>query len=313
MNIDKSLIFLCISVCILIFSLITIFTAPFINKINDDRTQFSKWRNLNCKYYSDQKKEAISLDDLQNFEKTKNLCYRQKAAYNLEFASFVINLILGLISSQLGLLLYFKINNKIEKITGIFGLVSGTICFILTFVYICFSGYIFTNDTAYKVLKPGFENGGSPIEKLFPNRGIWKWIDNSNYITAFQGDNNDESIYIKYNELGQKQYNYNNQDYLARQHGLTNCPKSSPPVRPNYNGIPCEYSYNDYNPLVEASISNKYLYDNWVTTIIFACFIIICDIGQSIFGFLLFKTKKESDEDIPDIPNTEPVQSNNKE
>ena len=34
----------------------------------------------------------------------------------------------------------------------------------------------------------------------------------------------------------------------------------------------------------------KYIYDRWVTTIIFACFIIACDIGLAIFGFFLFKS-----------------------
>ena len=38
------------------------------------------------------------------------------------------------------------------------------------------------------------------------------------------------------------------------------------------------------------SITNKYIYDRWVTTLIFACFIIACDIGLAIFGFLLFKS-----------------------
>ena len=35
---------------------------------------------------------------------------------------------------------------------------------------------------------------------------------------------------------------------------------------------------------------NKYLFDRWVTTIIFSCFIIACCIGLAIFGFLLFKS-----------------------
>ena len=37
-------------------------------------------------------------------------------------------------------------------------------------------------------------------------------------------------------------------------------------------------------------VENKYLYDRWVTTLIFACFIIACNIGLAIFGFFLFKS-----------------------
>jgi len=149
MNINKGLIFLFISLCIFIFSLISLFTAPFINKINDSKSNFSKWGKLNCKYYSDMEKEPDNVDEIQKMKKSKYLCYRQKAAYNLEHASFTINIILGFICAQLGLLVYFKIENSIEKIAGLFGLITGIICFILTFIYICFSAYIFNNDTAY--------------------------------------------------------------------------------------------------------------------------------------------------------------------
>ena len=35
---------------------------------------------------------------------------------------------------------------------------------------------------------------------------------------------------------------------------------------------------------------NKYLFDKWITSIIFSCLIIVSDIGLAIFGFLLFKS-----------------------
>lgn len=48
----------------------------------------------------------------------------------------------------------------------------------------------------------------------------------------------------------------------------------------------CDYLY----ATPEDDINNKYLFDRWVTTLIFSCFIIACDIGLAIFGFLLFKS-----------------------
>lgn len=297
LNFNKGLIFLCISLCIFIFSLISTFTAPFINKINDNISNFSKWGKLNCKYYSDMEKEPDNVDEIQKMKKLKYLCYRQKAAYNLEHASFTINIILGFICAQLGLLVYFKIENSIEKIAGIFGLITGIICFILTFIYICFSCYIFNNDTAYKIASRDYAS--NPVVKLFSNGGSWRWIDSNTYVTPFEGDKSPDANYIKYKDLGKKQYNYYKKYYIAS----STCSQTYP--QPDYNGIPCEYSY----PNRPVSISNKYLYDNWVTTIIFAFFIIICDIGLGIFGFLLFKNKNESN---IIIPTNEPIQISKK-
>ena len=45
---------------------------------------------------------------------------------------------------------------------------------------------------------------------------------------------------------------------------------------------------------VASGFKNKYLYDNWVTNIIFGCFIIACNIGLAIFGFLVFKNSDGS-------------------
>ena len=49
----------------------------------------------------------------------------------------------------------------------------------------------------------------------------------------------------------------------------------------------CDALYIDYS---FSGYENKYIYDRWVTTLIFACFIIACDIGLAIFSFLLFKS-----------------------
>ena len=298
LNFNKGLIFLCISLCIFIFSLISTFTAPFINKINDNISNFSKWGKLNCKYYSDMEKEPDNVDEIQKMKKLKYLCYRQKAAYNLEHASFTINIILGFICAQLGLLVYFKIENSVEKIAGIFGLITGIICFILTFIYICFSCYIFNNDTAYKIASRDYAS--NPVVKLFSNGGSRRWIGPNTYVTAFEGDKSIDANYIKYKDLGKKQYNYYKKYYIAS----STCTEAYP--QPLYNGISCEYSYPNFKPV---SISNKYLYDNWVTTIIFAFFIIICDVGLGIFGFLLFKNKNESN---IIIPTNEPIQISKK-
>lgn len=49
----------------------------------------------------------------------------------------------------------------------------------------------------------------------------------------------------------------------------------------------CQYLYlASYS----STFKNKYVFDRWVTTIIFSCFIAVCCIGLAVFGFLLFKS-----------------------
>ena len=301
---NKELIFLLISLGILLLSVISTFTAPIINNINSD---FSRWGKINCQFYADKEKDSSSLDEIQRMKKLKNLCNRQKAMHNLEYASLIIDIVLSFVSSQLGLLLYFKINDSINKISGIFGLITSIICFVLTLVYICYSGYIFNNDTAYKVVNPNnsyYCAAGGCITKLFKNGAIYQWRD-SNYLTAYNNDKSDDAQYIKYKDLGKKQYNYN-KEYNEMYSKIGGC--SGGPSRPTREGGGnCEYSYAP--PKMDSK--NKYLFDNWIVTIIFCCFIIIGQIGLGIFGFMIFKGKsEEKGELIPGEDKDKEIQRN---
>ena len=284
---NKELIFLLISLGILLLSVISTFTAPIINNINSD---FSRWGKINCQFYADKEKDSSSLDEIQRMKKLKNLCNRQKAMHNLEYASLIINIVLSFVSSQLGLLLYFKTNDSINKISGIFGLITSIICFVLTLVYICYSGYIFNNDTAYKVVNPNisnYYNTNNCIQKLFKNGAIYQWRDATNYLTAYNNDKSDDAQYIKYKDLGKKQYNYN-KEYNEMYSKIGGCFIAT--TRPTRTGGgDCEYSYAA--PKMDSK--NEYLFDNWIVTIIFCCFIIAGQIGLGIFGFMIFKGKSE--------------------
>ena len=158
---DKSFIFFCIACALLIFSIITICVAPIIN----GNLIGSGWGNQNCKIYSDYHKH---IDDdssysgttkdqyLKFFKKGKNLCNRQKAMYGLEYASFISDLILGFICALLSLFHYFGVGKDFIKITGIIGFASGIIGFVLTLIYIIYSGYIFTHDGPGKYYDYGY-------------------------------------------------------------------------------------------------------------------------------------------------------------
>ena len=299
---NKSLIFLIFSTSILVLSAIVICVSPIINNI--EVTQYgwkpSDWRNLNCKIIADREKaDRVTLDNMQKYRRYKNICYRQKAMYGLENSAFIINIILSFVCADLTLLHYLNIGKDFEKKTGLIGLITGIIGFILTLVYVCFSGYIFTNDAAYGILNigssPSFSTSFSTpsnLIKLYPNGARYKWDTASNkYITIDENDKGEYANKLLYKDLGKKQYNYNS-DYYETYYKGTSPPcniGSSAPSSLTSQINSCDYLY--YSPITD--IVNKYIYDRWLTALILSIVIFICDIGLSIFGFLLFKNSEE--------------------
>jgi len=194
----------------------------------------------------------------------------------------------------LGLLHYFDVGKSFEKFSGLIGLISGAICFILTLIYIIYSCYIFDNDI-YR------DEDNDPVNKLYSNGAYYKWED-SKYKRPYDEEENDkkpylELEYIRYKDLGKKQYNYNSKIYKSYndpdvKDEIKNCMygsyTSSTVQRPYLDGSSskCEYiwraSYSD------PGYDKKYLFDKWITSIIFGVLILVCDIGLAIFGFLLF-------------------------
>ena len=305
---NKTLIFFCISCCLLIFSIIVVCTGPVITGVVD-----GSWRNQNCRHYSDQRKyvddKNLVTGDLKDeyfkhLKKGQHLCERQKAMYGLEYASLISDLFFGVLCSLLSLLHYFGIGQYCEKVTGIIGLACGIIGFILTLIYIIYSGYIFTNDGPGKeydlhenligLSSPISHYSSGSIIKLDKDRAFAEWKDNKYECIYYDKDKDDEdSFYAKYNDLGKKQYNYH-KDYEYSTSEYKDCKIDSsthPPksqcgstsrILPNCKKLYYSLSSGYY------SISNKYEYDKWVTSIIFGCFIIALNIGLAIFGFLLF-------------------------
>ena len=305
----KKTLFLVFSGAIVIFSIISICSAPIINKVLSEATS---WAVLNCKEYSDEYKYAkdhttLTDDQKKEYKKDINLCNRKKAMYGLEYSSLIIDIVLGFICLVLGLLHYFDVAKPFEKVTGITGLATGVIGFIMTLIYIIYSGFIFTNDHP----KYNYDNRSGGSSGLFKadSKGIFaKWDDSEKkYKCEFYDKDDENAIYAKYNEMGKKIYNYDKEVYQAD--GTSPVKKCSyiqsssgsysysfkPDDCSSQNYIDtggskfsgdCDALYINYSD----GFGNKYIYDRWVTTIIFACFIIVCDIGLAIFAFLLFKS-----------------------
>ena len=314
---NKGLIFLCLACGLLALSIVTICNAPIITHTID-----VNWGTLNCKSLYDEYKDTeddnslskdVKDEQLESINKQKHLCDREKAMYGLEYAAFILDLVFGFSCTLLSLLHYFGVGKYFEKITGIIGLISGAIGFIMTLIYIIYSGYIFTNDK--------YED---EIPKLDKNREIAKWSD-SKYECLFYDEKDEDSFYAKWNDLGKKQYNYHKDfsfpddnskyedcNYKAIMNNNPNSQNTpSYPYTPsfsyydikdlcsnNFNGLTkavadnCDYLFYGGGDLDE--ISNKYQYDKWVATIIFGCIIILLNLGLAVFGFLMFKESGSS-------------------
>ena len=312
---NKGLIFLCLACGLLALTIVTICVAPNITGrlFNPDD---------NCQIFADKHKQVkddkgISDDDkdkmLKYLNKGKHLCERQKAMFGLEYASLISDLVFGFTCTLLSLLHFFDVGKPFEKITGLIGLISGIIGFILTLIYIIYSGYIFTNDNEdlsynYQIsdasnLNP-YEHVRSP--KLDKNREIAKLNDKDKYECIYYDEDDYGSLFPKYSDLGKKQYNYHkdfefpdaDSEYLNCQLGGNSNFQLSGSGDPDYYSIcktdipaftkdpNCKYIYIKAD---STSISNKYQYDRWVTSIIFGCFIILLNLGLAVFGFLMFK------------------------
>ena len=282
------LIISCVSIC---FTIIVICNGPVINGF------YKISPIINCKELSDEydhhKKEGTLTASFEKSQKKKiNLCKRSKAIYGLEYSSLIMDIFFSFVCCLLGFLNYYGVTKGFEKIIGIIGLASGVICFIMTFVYICYSGYIFTHDHS-DVLKLGKD-------------GLYAELKDGIYKCIFYDADDPDAVYATYSELGKKQYNYNKDNYFLTtgsgseirdcsihfdsDDAKTYCISSTSPfpaAPPNYNGQACQklYSYQK-----NSSIENKYNYDRWVTSIIFGVFVIACCIGLALFGFLIFKS-----------------------
>ena len=289
----KKTLFLVFSGAIVIFTIIAICSAPIIN---GDIIAANSWKNNNCKLLED----IYELDKSDANKKAKNLCNRKKAMYGLEYSSLILDVILGFICTTLGLLHFFDVAKPFEKITGIIGLATGIVGFVMTLVYICYSGYIFTNDST-----KGFDSTyrsfttGRYLLKLDKDGAFAEWDSSqSKYKCLFYESEKPDSIYTKYNDLGKRQYNYEKKRNYDIDSKYNDCAV-------NYNSYCVSNEYVDesvispkdhtdcsylYLDKVSNTFENKYVFDRWVTTIIFSCFIAACCIGLAIFGFLLFKS-----------------------
>lgn len=299
---NKTLFFLISSVIMMIFTIITITTAPNINV--GISLQYSS--TYNCKAvsdYYDYHKELYKNPDeddkreLDNMKEDVAICNRQKAFSNMEYATLIIDVILAFICALLGLFHFFETGKFFEKYTGLIGLISGVIAFVLTLVYLIYSGIVFTNDH------------DTDQSLLYDDGTAYKWDETKNeYVPPYTEEdikNDQYAMFAKFNDLGKKQYNYDSKtykDYLKGDILVDECKESDLGSNPLSQKVFLQSDPSKYceklwsNSLLEngSRLSNKHLYDYWVTSLIFTAFVLVCSIGLAVFGLLIFMDPESS-------------------
>jgi hypothetical protein len=195
---SKGLIFFCCACVILLFTIINLSVGPIISG-----TVGGYWGLLNCASISDTidtlKEEGASDDDLKYGEKWElDRCNRRKGMHDMEYTSFIFDIVIGFVCSLLGLLHLFEVKKEYVSKTGLIGLCCGFVGFVFSFVYVILNGIVYTNyyddDSIYKR----------------DSKGAFAELENNKYkCFYFDEIGNTHAIVAKYSDLIQKQYNYN--------------------------------------------------------------------------------------------------------
>ena len=295
---NKVFVFFCCSCVILLFSIINLCIGPIINRrveiqyirIPGASTRGNSWGTLNCAYLSDQydkdKKDGPIDDKVKKYqyEWKINECQRKKGMHDMEYTTFIFDIVIGFVCGLLGLLHYLELKPDFISKTGLIGLICGAIGFIFSFVYVILNGIVFTNyyDDEYIIKRDG---DGVFAEKT--GTGKYKCL-------YFDEKGNSYSLIAKYSDLINKQYTYKKDRYKSID---TSCIKS------NYDTDYIGLCSNSDDGIIDVPTANcEYLYaseindndykdtgDRFLTTLLLSLFVCFASIGLAIFGFLLFK------------------------
>ncbi len=292
---NKNLFFLCSATGLLILSIICVFIAPninrYINKIfENDEIDLA---TINVQILEDDYNYRLDNNfydsreaDKKQYKKMIDEFKKLKAMHGLEYSSFIADIVLGFICFFLGLVHYLDQGKPFEKYSGLIGTVSGVITAVLTIIYVGYSASIFNNQV--------IRNPNYPM--LYKNKAQYHWNGNK-YILPYDVEKLDNDLdiqYIKIKDLGKKQYNYNSEFYQMKLDDNSEYNKClvlySTSTQTTYrlgdDEKKCEYIWD--SNVENGEVINKFIYDRWLTTIIFGVIIGVCGIGLALFGILLF-------------------------
>lgn len=288
---NKVNIFFYCSCAILLFTIINLSVGPVISgKAPFEGTD-------NCAELSDNydnKKKDPSCDDdclKYNYEWYLNRCNNEKGMYNMEYTSFIFDVVIGFVCGLMGLLHFYGLIQNFSPKMGLIGLGCGILGFVLTFVYVILNGIVYTtyyNEYTYMIYKR--DSDGAFAEKK------------GDYFEClyFDTSRNTHAMYAKFSDLNKKQYNYNKDITESYREGeAKNCQEDPLECISNNGKIPVGPSKNNCPKLYVSGtptdeIGNKDLSDRFLTTLLLSLFVCLANIGLALFGFLLYKTPEDS-------------------
>ena len=141
------------ALAILLFTIINLSIAPLVNKkvvsttiqTDENTSEEIKWATANCAKYKDLKDDEDDEDKKKLIQSEIDACERIKTMHDMEYASFIFDIVIGFVCGLLGLFHLFDIRTNFISITGLIGLGCGVVGFVLSFVYVIYNGLVFTN------------------------------------------------------------------------------------------------------------------------------------------------------------------------
>ena len=286
---SKGLIFFCCACAILIFTIINLSVGPIVSGTVKNLDP-QDWGTLNCKLLRDNYDNDQRTGDEKKYgtEWLLNECDRKKGMHDMEYTSFIFNMVIGFVSGLLGLLHLFDVKKEFVSKTGLIGLGCGIVGFIFSFVYVILNGLVFTTvDT--DITKIDSDRKFAEIVQ----RGVYSG-DPDVFKCIYFEKGNKHAYIAKVSDFIKKQYIYDKDLYSPSDDcsaGM-NCDEDDGLI--NFNpssGIICNHLYS--NDREVNTIILKDIFDRFLTTLLLSLFTCLANIGLAIFGFLLFRTPSE--------------------
>ena len=286
--------FFFVSCIILVLATINMGVGPIMNK-----KLGTSWGNANCEKlvndYEDYKKSNPNMDEQTKEENEYNInrCKNRKAMYNMEYTSFVFNIVIGFIGVLIGL---YGLQNEVIPKSGTIGMACGFVGLALTLVYAIFNIIVYTSyyDTQYYKV----DSDGAFAEREGTRYKCYYFKEKEDF----------RSLYAKYSDLIKSQYNYNKElsdsfkNEREKRYGCTvndgsialcaldkylDIPVTY--INENNENAPCSklYYHDSYNEFDDFSNYDKSA--RILTTLIFSILIILCYLGFIFSGFILNK------------------------
>ena len=285
----KGLIFFCCACCIFVLTIINLSIGPVISKTvgggNGNTNLNIAWGTANCESLKDQKDDNCQ-DDVceKKWDSRIDYCTRAKGMHDMEYTAFIFDIVIGFVCCLIGLLHLFDLKKDFVSNTGLIGLICGIVGFVLTFVYVIFNGMVFTGQYSGE-----YERDGDGIFAEKQSDGSFKCL--------YYDDSGDKfSGIAKFSDLNKKQYNYKHEFYGSDvpdqcQDSNQNMIKACATTGILASSATSAWASCDKLYAEEiTTITNKDIFDRFLTALILSLIVCLANIGLALFGFLLFRT-----------------------